>query len=138
MALPIFAAFRSTVTNFLDRVISSQDRWLVHPVTGAVVGVKNPNANGADARFTPVDVTADQIASPSALMVADLDAVYRLDVAPYTRYQSDGSTLTIAGGSAEVTIVPPGINLIYYAPLTISPPDQLIVQGQVQVRSYPA
>lgn len=138
MALPIFAAFRSTVTNFLDRVINSQDRWLVHPVTGAVVGVKNPNANGADARFTPVDLTADQIASPTDLMLADLDATYRLNVSPYTRYQSDGSALTIAGGSAEVTVIPPGINVIYYAPLTISPPDQLIVQGQVRVQSYPA
>jgi len=91
--MSVFAAFRSTVKPLWDRVVAAHDRWLVDPVTGAIVGVKNNNAGGADARFIPVDLTAGQIAAPTALMLADLDAVYRLNVAPYTRYYSNGTAL---------------------------------------------
>jgi hypothetical protein len=101
MTLPIFAAFQSTVTYFADRIVAAGDRWLTHPVTGAVVGIKNQNSNGADARFVPVDLTAAQIAAPTALMLADLDAVYRLNVAPYTRYVSNGTSLAAVSGAVK-------------------------------------
>lgn len=49
-------------------------------------------------RAFPVILTAAQIASPTAAMLADLSATYRLNVAPYTRYYSDGTGL-VAGGT---------------------------------------
>jgi hypothetical protein len=49
-------------------------------------------------------LTAAQIASPSAAILANLDAVYRLNVSPYTRYTSNGSTLVVqSGGSAGLS-----------------------------------
>ena len=137
MSLTIFSAFRSTVTSFSERLIKSTDRWLTDPVTGAIVGVQNQNANGPDARFVPVDLTAAQIASPTAAMLADIDATYRLNTAPYTRYFSDGSELVpmgIAGGGGGEIIVPPGFNVTYSAPLTISGAQMLVVQGKVTVQ----
>jgi hypothetical protein len=134
--MSIFPAFNSTVKPLSARILAAWDRWLTDPVTGAIVGVKNPNANGADARFIPVDLTADQIAAPTAAMLADIDATYRLNVAPYTRYQSDGTNLVLAGGSTADVIVPAGYSVMYYAPLTIT--QQLVVQGQVTVQNLPA
>lgn len=138
MALSIFRAFRSTVTAFTERMIASTDRWLVDPVTGAITGVQSPTANGPDARFVPVDITAAQLAAPTALMLADIDAVYRLNVAPYSRFISNGQNLMPMGSSETETVIPAGTNLIYYAPLTIAFPQELIVEGQVRVQSYPA
>ena len=102
--MPLFAAFRSTVKPLWDRIIAAGDRWLVDPVTGAVVGVKNPNAGGADARFIPVDLTAAQISAPTALMLADLDATFRLNVAPYTRYYSNGTALVEIIAEADTLV----------------------------------
>ena len=101
MAISIFRAFRSTVTPPGTRRINSNDTWLTDPTTGVVIGVQNQNANGADARFVPVDVTLAQLANPPAAMIADLDATYRINVAPYARYQSDGTQLVPVGGGGE-------------------------------------
>lgn len=137
MALTMFRAFRSTVTAFTERMISSSDRWLTDPVTGAITGVQTQTANGPDARFVPVDITAAQLASPTPAMIADIDATYRLSIAPYPRYQSNGSSLVPLGGDDGI-VVPPGFNFLYYAPLTIASPQELIVEGQVRVQAYPA
>lgn len=98
--MSIFRSFRSTASPFLSRQWPANLKLLVDPVTGAPTGIESPNANGPDGIWTPVDLTAAQIASPTALMIADLNATYRLNVAPYTRYQSDGTTLqaVTAGG----------------------------------------
>lgn len=98
--MTIFPSFRSTVTPFVPRAWPATLRLLVDPVTGAPAGIESPNANGPNGIWTPVDLTAGQIASPSTAMIADLNATYRLNVAPYTRYQSDGTTLqaVTAGG----------------------------------------
>lgn len=134
MSLPIFSAFQSTVTYFRDRVIAASDRWLIHPVTGAITGVKNPNANGADARFTPVDLTADQINNPTQAMIDDLDATYRLSEAPYSRYQSDGTQLVPIGGSNETSVViPAGFIAAYKSPLVVSTPQELLIFGGIYV-----
>lgn len=138
MALSIFKAFRSTVTPPNVRPITSVDRLLVDPVTGAPIGLQNPDANGPDARFTPVDVTPAQVLAPTVAMIADIDATYRLSVVPYARYRSDGTQLVPADGSGTEVVVPPGFNVIYYAPLTIAFPQELIVQGQARVESFPA
>lgn len=138
MAIRIFKSFRSTVTPFLSRDWFSPIKMLVDPTTGAPVGIQSPNANGADGIWTPIDVTAAQIASPSPGMVADLNATYRLNVAPYARYQSDGSQLVPVGAAEDEVVIPPGFNTIYYAPLTVAAPQALIVEGQVRVIAYAA
>lgn len=138
MALAIFKAFRSTVTPPNERRLTDMDRIHVDPVTGAPIGMSNSSANGPAARWTPVDITVAQLNAPTAAMIADLDATYRINVPPYTRYQSDGSQLVSSGGSESEVIVPPGFNQILYAPLTIATPQELLVQGQVRVESFPA
>lgn len=139
MAISIFKAFRSTVTPPNKRKLSPWDEWDVDPQTGAILGVSSSVATGPAARFTPVDITAAQLLAPTAAMIADLDATFRLSVPPYSRFQSDGTTLVAIGGGGETeVVVPPGFNVIYYAPLTISAPQELIVMGQARVESYPA
>ncbi len=136
MAFSIFKAFRSTVTPFTERQVRSTDRVLVDPTTGAPIGFENPNANGPHARWTPVDITAAQLAAPTAAMLADLDATYRVNVAPYARYQSDGSQLISSGAAYNDVVVPPGFNEIFYDPLKVQAPQRLIVQGTVHVTAY--
>ena len=138
MAISVFKAFQSTVTRFFDRMITSSDRWLVDPTTGAVVGVQNQHSNGPDARFVPVDITLAQLNNPTAAMLADLDATYRLNAPPYPRFFSDGAQLAPFGASETDVVIPPGFNVYFYAPLTIATPQELIVQGQVRVIAYPA
>ena len=135
--LTMFKAFLSTVSPYNRRPLTPQDKILVDPVTGAPVGFANENANGPDARFIPVDITQAQLNAPTALMIADIDAVYRLNTPPYPRFYSDGSQLAPFGSSETETIVAPGINVIYYDPLKIAAPDQLIIQGTVRVQAYP-
>lgn len=135
MAISIFRAFRSTVTPSASRRINSNDTWLTDPTTGVVIGVQNQNANGADARFTPVDITVAQSLSPSARMLADIDATYRLNIAPYSRFISDGTQLVPLGNSSETAVVvPAGFNQLFLAPLTIATPQELIVEGGVRVQ----
>ena len=138
MALTAFKAFMSTVTPFGHRLTKPSDRWLSDPQTGAIVGIECPTANGPDARFVPVDITAAQLANPTAAMIADIDATFRLNVPPYPRYQSDGSQLVALGAGETEVIIPQWQNVIFYAPLTVKAPNELIVQGQVRVQSYPA
>lgn len=134
MAIRNFSAFISTVTRFLTRPMQPSDVWLTDPTTGAITGVRSPIANGPDARFVPVDITLAQAMSPSRLMLADLDATYRLNVAPYTRYVSDGVQLVPLGDSSEnVVLIPAGFNYIFKAPLTISAGQELIVEGGAYV-----
>lgn len=130
----IFKSYRSTVTPWEPRNWISSLRLLVDNLTGAPIGIESPNANGPDGIFVPVDVTAAQIASPPAAMVLDLNATYRLNVPPYSRYISDGTQLVPIGASETAVIVPAGFNQIYLAPLTISLGQELVVQGGVHVQ----
>ncbi len=138
MALTIFKAFRSTVTAFTERMIGASDRWLTDPTTGAITGVQTQTGNGPDARFVPVDITGAQLAAPTAAMLADIDATYRLNQAPYSRFMSNGVTLVPAGADETMIIVPAGQTQIFYAPLTISYPQIMIVEGTAVIRSLPA
>lgn len=137
MAISLFKAFRSTVTPPAVAPIRSTDHWLKDPTTGAIMGVQSDTGNGPNARFAPVDITSAQRVAPSAEMLADLDATFRLNIAPYTRYRSDGQRLIALDNENDI-IIPPGVNVILYSPLTIAAPQEMIVYGQVQVRSYPA
>ncbi len=110
-------------------------RWLFDDVTGAPVGVLSPSGSGPDGIWAPIPLTAAEIASPNAAILADTNAVYMLNVAPYTRWRSTGTALTpMADGT--VTVIPAGQTEIRYSPLVIT--DLLIVQGTLVVRELPA
>lgn len=140
MAVKVFKSFLSTVTPFKPSGIFATRRVLSDPTTGAPVGIQTDAANGPDGIWTPIDVTAAQILAPTAAMIADLNATYRLNVAPYTRYQSDGTSL-VSLTPGEQNVIPadgPFANVVLYAPVTISDPAGLIVYGQARVINYPA
>lgn len=129
--MAIFRSFRSTVTPFLRRVWPNNLGLLVDPITGAPCGIESPNANGADGIWTPIDLTPAQVASPSQDMLNDLNATYRLNIPPYTRYYSDANELVAWQGSN----IEQGVQ-IWYAPVTIT--AETIIQGTVYVRNVPA
>ena len=139
MAISVFKAFKSTVTAFVTAGIFATRRVLADPTTGAPVGILNDSGNGPDGIWTPIDITAAQAANPPAAMLADLNATYRLNVAPYTRFVSTGTSLSAYGGAgAGSDIIPAWMNEILYAPLTISNVDGLTVYGQLRIQNYPA
>lgn len=139
MAIRIFKSFLSTINPFRPAGIFATRRVLVDSTTGAPVGIQNDGANGPDGIWAPIDVTAAQVQSPSSTMVADLNATYRLNVAPYTRYVSNGSQLISVGG-AQDEVPASGLfsNVIAYSPLTIDQPDGLTVFGTLNVRTLSA
>ena len=57
------ASFRSTTNPPYPRSWGPNDKILTDPLTGAPVGVQNQNANGFDGQWSPVLVTAAQIAN---------------------------------------------------------------------------
>lgn len=139
MAISVFKAFRSTINAFVPAGIFATRRVLADPTTGAPVGILNDSGNGPDGIWAPIDITAAQVAAPPALMLADLNATYRLNVAPWTRYVSNGQSLAAYGGTgAAEDIIPAWMNTIFYSPLTITNPDGLTIYGQVRVIAYAA
>ena len=107
--MPVVTTFRSTVSPAQPRKPWNNFKFLVDPVSGAPVGIDNPNATGADGMWAPVEVTSAQISSPPAAMLADINSVFRLNVAPYTRFVSTGSALvTGLDGSAFLPLATGG------------------------------
>lgn len=49
-----------------------------------------------------VDMTAAQIAAPTAAQLAATEVVYQLNAAPYTRYVSNGTNLIAMSGASEI------------------------------------
>src|SRR5690349_7515390 len=98
MAISRFAAWKSTVTPLTARWIIGTDKWLIDPQTFAIVGAQNPNFFDPDARFTPVDITQAEHDAPPALLLADLDAIFRLSEYPLTWYRSNSKKLIPLGG----------------------------------------
>lgn len=143
-----FKSFVSTVAPWFPKSWSAPLQLLVDAQTGAPIGIQNKNAVGPDGIWVPVQLTAAQIADPTSAMIADLTATYCLNVAPYTRYQSDGTTLVAiaAGASPDGTnfqgsvlqTIPPGAPeqfigtdsyAVVYEPLTIQNEGGLTVSG---------
>lgn len=151
-----FRSFRSTVAPLLPRSWIQPVRLLVDAQTGAPAGIENWNAAGPDGMFVPIDLTAAQILAPTAGMIADLNATYRLNVAPYTRYQSDGTSLVQVGGSSAdggnfpgevLQTVPPGAGkqivgassyVVIYSPFTVQNDAGVEVRGELRVIDRPA
>jgi hypothetical protein len=102
--MTIFQSFRSTVNGFVRGQRAANYNVLADPITGSPVGLQHTNGSGPDGIWVPIDLTAGQIASPTAEMIADLNAVFRLNVAPYTRYQSNGTTLVAVSAAGNATL----------------------------------
>jgi hypothetical protein len=102
--MSIFQSFRSTVNGFVRGQRAGNYHVLADPITGSPVGLQHTNGSGPDGIWVPIDLTAGQIASPTAEMIADLNAVFRLNVAPYTRYQSNGTTLVAVSAAGNATL----------------------------------
>lgn len=56
-----------------------------------------PDQPAAAATATPVSITAGEVASPTAAQIANIYCTYQLNVAPYTRYRSDGTNIIAEG-----------------------------------------
>jgi len=125
--------FQSTAKPWVPRAITPASKFLVDAVTGSPVGVQNPNANGED--WVPhIFVTQAEIDDPPQSMIDDLNATYILDEAPYNRWRTNGSTL-VGLDSEDFTLVQ--YNQIFYAPLTVTAPDVVVVTGELRVQAWP-
>lgn len=131
-----FRSFRGLARRIMP---SSRPIWrvLTDERSGSPVGIETPNATGPDGIWTPIDLTEAELASPSALMLADVNATYRLNVPPYTRYHSTGTDLVPIGSSGTDIVIPPGFNQIFYDELVVSSPYELLVMGEVRVQAWP-
>ena len=123
--------FKSTVTPPQLRKIGPYDKWLVDPVDGTILGVQNPNAQGEDGYFYPLELTAAQIAAPTPEMIADTRVVYRLSVLPHTRYQSDGQSLVQLGAGQGGSLS----QVIKYSPWTIT--GSATIYDETRVYAWP-
>lgn len=132
MAISVFKSFVSTVTRFLPVEMPKALRLLTDPTTGAPTGIQSQNAGGPDGIWTPIDITQAQALAPTALMLADINATYRVNVAPYARYRSDGQNLVPVDSSGAI-VVPAGENLLLFSPLVVTEGQPLIVRGGVRV-----
>lgn len=154
MSTRLFKTFRSTDTPWTPRNWFPNIKLLVDNITGAPVGIQSVNASGPDGLFVPIDLTSAQINAPTAAMLADINATYRLNVAPYTRYQSTGTALVEAGGaSPDGTTLPYGLqtvpvgtpNLvlgpnsydIVYSPFTVQNAAGVTILGRLKVITEP-
>ncbi len=134
MALPIFKSFWPAIAA-LWRPSSWRQEYkiITDNNTGAPIGLLSMNANGPDGIWAPTPLSSDQILAPSAAMVADLNATFQLNVAPYSRYRSDGIQL-VPMDSESGTVIPPGINEIFFSPLVVTEAGgPLIIEGGARV-----
>ena len=128
--MPIFQSFYPTVVKWVSSAWRDSYRVIVDNNTGAPIGLVSQNANGPQGIWAPTPLSAAQIASPSAAMIADLNATFQRDVAPYDRWRSDGTTL-VSMDAEGGTFIPPGINVAYYSPLVITEGHPLTIEGGV-------
>lgn len=132
MALPIFQSFYPTAVKWLNSAWRDSYKVITDNRTGAPVGLVSQNANGPQGIWAPTPLTSDQVASPSQAILNDLNATYQLDTAPYSRFRSDGTQLVSLDGEGG-TAIPPGINVVYFSPLTITEGHPLVIEGGVRV-----
>jgi hypothetical protein len=132
MAFPIFKSFISTILPWVPTAWRKEYRLLTDASTGAPIGIQSQNANGPDGIWGKTNLTAAQIAAPTAAMLQDLNATYRLNDAPYSQYHSDGTQL-IPSDPTGGTVIPPGFIPVYASPLSVTEGHSLIIQGGVRV-----
>lgn len=133
MALPLFQSFFPTARKWINTGWRDTFKVIVDNATGAPIGLTSQNANGPQGIWAPTPLSAAQIAAPSASMIADLNATFQLDTAPYSRYRSDGIQL-VPLDSESGMIIPPGFNEIVFSPLVVTEAGgPLVVQGGLRV-----
>lgn len=133
MTIPTFSSFMPNVVRWYTTQFRQEYRLIVHDKDGAPVGIQSPNANGPQGIWAPTPLSSAQIASPTQAMLNDLNATYQLNVAPYGRYYSDGTQLVPLGGESGI-VIPPGINVVWFAPITITEASgPVIIEGGVRV-----
>ena len=135
MAFPLFRSWWPTsaaswhITGWLPKQI----KIIVNNRTGSPIGLQSQNANGFDGIWAPTPITPAQLAAPDAYMIADLNATFQVDVAPYNRYRSDGTQLVPMDGESG-TVIPPGVNYILFSPLVITEAGgPMIIEGGVRL-----
>lgn len=133
MALPIFQSFYPTVVKWFNSSWRDSYKIITDGRTGAPIGLVSQNANGPQGIWAPTPISTDQVLSPSATILADLNATFQLDEAPYPRYYSTGVELLPLGGDSGGTVIPPGINEVFFSPLVVTEDRPLTVQGGVRV-----
>lgn len=118
MALPLFTSFYPTAVKWINAAFAQKSlRVLVDNATGAPVGLVSPNANGPEGIWAPVPLTLAQIEAPSAAILADLNATYQYNTAPYTRYRSNGEILVQLDDTGGTVITR---NVVWFSPVTIT------------------
>lgn len=133
MALPAFNSFFPTVRRWINTSWRQEYKLIIDNASGAPVGILSQSSNGPEGIWAPVPISAAQLAAPTAAMIADINATYQLDQAPYPRYLSDGTQLVPIGGESG-TVIPPGINEIFFSPLVVTEAGgPLIIEGGVRV-----
>lgn len=132
MAMPIFKSFWSTVQIWRPSAWRQEYKIITDNNTGAPIGLLSMNANGPDGIWAPVPLSASQIASPAATILADLNATYQLNVAPYTRYYSDGDSLVPFDPSGEI-VIPAGVNEVWFSPLIVTEGHSVTVEGGLRL-----
>lgn len=118
MALPLFASFYPTAVKWVNSAFNVKELRIIRDnATGAPVGLVSPNANGPEGIWAPVPLTLAQIQAPSAAILADLNATYQYNTAPYTRYRSDGAELIELDETGGTVITR---NVVWFSPVVIT------------------
>ena len=132
MAIPVFRSFMPTVVRWVNSAWRDSFRIIVDNTTGAPIGLVSQNSNGPEGIWAPTPLSTAQILAPTATILADLNATYQLDEAPYSRYYSDGSQLVPFSGEGGI-VIPPGVNEIYFSPFVVTEDHPVRVEGGLRV-----
>jgi hypothetical protein len=133
MSIPPFQTFFPTVSRWLSARWRQEYRLILDNDTAVPIGIVNQNANGAQGIWGLTPLSQDQISSPSAGILADLNATYQLNESPYSRYRSTGSELLPLDASGGV-VIPPGVIEVLVSPLTITADNSPFeIQGGIRL-----
>ena len=132
MAIPPFKSFNPTAQRWVPTAWRQEYKLITNNETGAPVGIQSQNANGPQGIWAPVPLTAVEIASPTAEILADLNATYCLDESPYSRYYSDGDSLVPFNTTGNI-VIPAGVNEVWFSPLIVIEGRSVTVEGGLRL-----
>lgn len=132
MAIAMFKSFWPTARRWFPATLNPNLKLITDGDTGAPIGIQSQNANGPDGIWAPTPLTAAQVASPPAVVLADLNATFQLNESPYSRYRSNGVELLGLDDTAG-DVIPPGQNWIMFSPLVVYEGRPLVIQGGLRV-----
>lgn len=132
MALPNYTTFFPDAVRWVTTRFRQEYRLIIDNATAVPVGIVNPNANGAQGIWGMTPLTLAEVEAPTAAMLQDIGATFQLNQSPYTRYRSDGVQIIPLDGEGG-TVVPPGVNVVWFSPLTVIEGSPVIIQGGVRL-----